>query len=80
MEIQYIRVGDYYIPDLTLPEETRPMGKWERHEFFWQISSAVVLWKGMENSGVLDVFPIYHTEVREQKIHSPAADELLGFS
>ena len=27
MKIQYIRVGDYYIPDLTLPEETRPMGK-----------------------------------------------------
>ena len=30
MEIQYIRVGDYFIPDLTLPEETRPMGKWGR--------------------------------------------------
>ena len=23
MGIQYIRVGDYYIPDLTLPEEPR---------------------------------------------------------
>ena len=30
MNIQYIRVGDYYIPDLTLPEETRPIGKWGR--------------------------------------------------
>ena len=30
MEIQYIRVGDCYIPDLTLPEEPRPMGKWGR--------------------------------------------------
>ncbi|MGN0978493.1 MAG: TnpV protein [Faecousia sp.] len=30
MDIQYIRVGDYYIPDLTLPEETRPIGKWGR--------------------------------------------------
>ena len=30
MYINYIRVGDYYIPDLTLPEETRPMGKWGR--------------------------------------------------
>lgn len=30
MEIQYIRAGDYYIPDLTLPEEPRPMGKWGR--------------------------------------------------
>ena len=28
MEIQYIRVGDYFIPDLELPEETRPIGKW----------------------------------------------------
>ena len=26
----YIRVGDYYIPDLTLPEESRPIGKWGR--------------------------------------------------
>ncbi|MGN1027093.1 MAG: TnpV protein [Faecousia sp.] len=30
MDIQYIRVGDYYIPDLTLPEESRPIGKWGR--------------------------------------------------
>ena len=30
MNISYIRVGDYYIPDLTLPEESRPMGKWGR--------------------------------------------------
>ena len=28
MNIYYIRSGDYYIPDLTLPEETRPIGKW----------------------------------------------------
>lgn len=30
MDINYIRVGDYFIPDLTLPEEPRPMGKWGR--------------------------------------------------
>ena len=30
MEIEHIRVGDYYIPNLTLPEEARPMGKWGR--------------------------------------------------
>ena len=28
MDIDYIRVGDYFIPDLTLPEENRPIGKW----------------------------------------------------
>ena len=30
MNIHFIRVGDYYIPDLTLPRESRPIGKWER--------------------------------------------------
>ena len=30
MGIEHIRVGDYYIPDLTLPEETRPIGRWGR--------------------------------------------------
>ena len=28
MNIPYIRSGDYFIPDLKLPEETRPIGKW----------------------------------------------------
>ena len=30
MEMQYIRVGDYFIPDLELPQESRPIGKWGR--------------------------------------------------
>lgn len=30
MNIQYIRSGDYYLPDLKLPEEARPIGKWGR--------------------------------------------------
>lgn len=30
MNINYIRKGDYYIPDLTLTEESRPIGKWGR--------------------------------------------------
>ena len=30
MKINYIRSGDYVIPDLKLPEETRPIGKWGR--------------------------------------------------
>ena len=28
MGIEHIRVGDYYIPNLTLPEESRPISKW----------------------------------------------------
>ena len=30
MNINYIRSGDYFIPDLKLAEETRPIGKWGR--------------------------------------------------
>jgi len=30
MNIEYIHSGDYFIPALKLPEETRPIGKWGR--------------------------------------------------
>ena len=30
MEIQYIRNGDYDIPDIQISEEIRPIGKWGR--------------------------------------------------
>ena len=30
MKLEYIKCGDYYIPDLKLPEESRPIGKWGR--------------------------------------------------
>jgi len=29
-ELNYIRCGDYYISDIRLPEETRPIGRWGR--------------------------------------------------
>ncbi len=29
-DIRYQRNGDYYIPDLMLPEESRPIGRWGR--------------------------------------------------
>ena len=29
-QIKYIKAGDYYIPDWTLPEEHRPIGRWGR--------------------------------------------------
>lgn len=28
--LNYVLVGDYYIPDLRLPEESRPIGRWGR--------------------------------------------------
>ena len=29
-ELNYIRCGDYYIPDIRLSEEHRPIGRWGR--------------------------------------------------
>ena len=35
--LDYVLVGDYYIPDLRLPEESRPIGRWGRmHKAFLQ--------------------------------------------
>ena len=35
--IGYTLMGDYYIPDLELPEESRPIGRWGRmHKAFLQ--------------------------------------------
>ena len=36
-ELNYIRCGDYYIPDIRLPEENRPIGRWGRmhREYLW---------------------------------------------
>ena len=28
MKIEYVKVGDYYLPNLTLPEEKREIGRW----------------------------------------------------
>ena len=28
--MDYVLVGDYYVPDLKLPEERRPIGHWGR--------------------------------------------------
>ena len=30
MKIEYIPAGDFYIPNLELPQESRPIGKWGR--------------------------------------------------
>ena len=30
MNIPYIRSGDFFLPDLKIEEETRPIGKWGR--------------------------------------------------
>ena len=39
--LDYVLVGDYYVPDLKLPEEHRPIGMWAaggRRLVFWPIA------------------------------------------
>ena len=44
--IDYILVGDYYIPDLKLPEEHRPIGKYGRmHREYLPIWRTESQWK-----------------------------------
>ena len=38
--IDYILIGDYYIPDLKLPEEHRPIGKYGRCLLYTSIPSS----------------------------------------
>ena len=40
--ISYTLVGEYYIPDLELPEESRPIGRWGRmHKAFLPVGLGV---------------------------------------
>lgn len=54
MEITYTKVGDYYLPDLTLlPEEdTRPIGIWgkRRKQFLMNHNKALFTIMSMDNT------------------------------
>lgn len=42
--MDYVLVGDYYVPDLKLPEEHRPLGKWGRmHREYLRITNLGLL-------------------------------------
>ena len=68
--ISYTLVGDYYIPDLKLPEESRPIGRWGRmHKSFLQ-EHRPVQYNELLLSGKLWA---YLADLNEQ-----AADRLAG--
>ena len=55
-ELNYIRCGDYYIPDIRLPEETRPIGRWGRmHRDFIKehTPSALTIYALAANCGLI---------------------------
>ena len=57
--IDYVLVGDYYVPDLKLPEERRPIGHWGRlHQ------SYLTLYRPM----------LYNELILSGKLHTVLAD------
>ena len=44
--MNYVLVGDYYIPDLKLPHEERPIGKygWMHREYLKEYNPMICFW------------------------------------
>ncbi len=55
MEIKYIRVGDYYFPDLNLPEKTQqPIGKYGRMRMAYLKEHRPIIYNQLILSGKLN--------------------------
>lgn len=52
-EITYTLVGDYYIPNIALPEENRPIGKWGRMHRDYLKKHRTILFNDLILSGQL---------------------------
>ena len=66
--IDYVLVGDYYVPDLKLPEERRPIGHWGRlHQSYLKLYRPI-LYNELILSGRL------HTALAD--LNEQAADRL----
>ena len=52
--IDYILVGDYYVPDLKLPEEHRPIGKWGRLHMAYLQQCSLIIEQMMKAEGVTE--------------------------
>ena len=79
MEIAYIKCGDYYIPDLTLPEEPRPMGKWGRMHREYLKATYPITYTNLILSGKLWTYLADLNEQAQLRLDTPdamgAADE-----
>ena len=65
MEITYTKVGDYLIPDLTLPpeKENRPIGAWGLRHKRYLMEQKKVIFTIMQMNGTLQT---YLAELNEQ--------------
>ena len=63
-ELTYIPVGDYYVPDLKLPEETRPIGHWGRLHREYLRECRPIIYNDLVLSGMLWT---YLADINEQE-------------
>lgn len=83
--LEYIRVGDYYIPNLTLSEERRPIGRWGRMHRDYLKEHRPVRYETLVLSGKLWSYLAELNEqaearfalVIDQMLHSQQVDEEL---
>lgn len=61
--IEYTLVGDYYIPNIALPEENRPIGRWGRLHRDYLAQHHPILFNDLVLSGQLWT---YLTDLNEQ--------------
>ena len=66
MNINYIRSGDYFIPDLKLPKESRPIGKWGRMHRKYLKENHPIQFNTLVQSGTLWT---YLADLNEQAQH-----------
>ncbi len=52
-ELNYICCGDYYIPDIRLPKESRPIGRWGRMHRDYIKEHRPILFNDLSLSGSL---------------------------
>ena len=70
MNIAYIRSGDYFIPDLKLPEEIRPIGKWGRMHRDYLKEHHPILFNNLVLSGNLWTYLADLNEQAQQRMET----------
>ena len=83
MEIKYIRVGDYYYPDLNLPEKTQqPIGKYGRMRMAYLKEHRPIIYNQLILSGKLNSHLIEIEQTCQERLNRmiPQMKEAEGVS
>ena len=75
---EYTLVGDYYIPNIALPEENRPIGRWGRMHRDYLEQHHPILFNDLVLSGQLWTYLADLNEQAQQRL-SLIIDQLTAF-